>query len=94
MEALHARLLAAAGDHQLHRVIANLLAPPTVSILARLSVLATFISIVTPEDFVGLNADHETPYEALKQVTKWVHGPDFVQEVSNRYHKHAQTRLG
>ena len=80
MEALHARLLAAAGDHQLHHVIANLLAPPTVSILARLSVLATFIRIVTPEDFVGLNADHETPYEALKQVTKWVHGPDFVQE--------------
>ena len=81
MEALHARLLAAASDHQLHHVIANLLAPPpTVSILARLSVLATFIRIVTPEDFVGLNADHETPYEALKQVTKWVHGPDFIQE--------------
>ena len=74
MEALHQHLLAAAGHHPLHLAIAALLGVSRESIPLRLDTLYVQVTLVALRDLVALNADHETPYEALMRVSGWVHG--------------------
>ena len=81
MEALHQHLLAAAGHHPLHLAIAALLGVSRESIHMRLDTLSVQVTLVALRDLVALNADHETPYEALMRVSRWVHGDENVQRL-------------
>ena len=88
MEALHRRLLAAAGDSPLHLAIVHLLEVPTEpsdEMMTSLWELLDLFQERPVEDLVALNADHETPYEALTQVANAVHGDADIQRRFQAY---------
>ena len=85
MEALHRRLLAAAGDSPLHLAIAHLLKVPTDEMMTSLWNLMKLFDEQPLEDLVAFNADYETPYEALAQVANVVHGDADIQRRFQAY---------
>ena len=88
MEALHRRLLAAAGDSPLHLAIVHLLEVPTEpsdEMMTSLWDLMELFDEQPVEDLVALNADHETPYEALAQVAGVVHGDASIRRRFQAY---------